>query len=645
MTGTPVIKQGGDAMRRLILGTAGHIDHGKTALVRALTGTDTDRLKEEKERGITIELGFAELTCGDSTRFGVVDVPGHEAFVRAMVAGAAGMDVVLLVVAADEGVMPQTREHLSIVELLGVPSLVVALTKCDLVEEEWLELVHAEVGELLESTPYAHAHRVETSAVAGQGIDALVGALMEAAGRVDGDRRSDVTRLPVDRVFTIQGTGTVATGTLWSGSLRVGALVRVLPESLDARVRSLEVHSREAEEATAGERTAVALVGDGSDREVIGRGSTIVTDTAWLPTSMLTAEIRMLPDTDWNLEHNQRVHVHLATAEVRARCVLLDDRPLGAGGSGWVQLRLEEPLVARARDRFVVRAYSPVTTIGGGVVAEPDPPKRKSLDDDVLASLSSVIRGDPVAAVRAGLELAGWAGVTTARLPLVTGLSPDEALATVGSHEREEWLRVGDRLFSGSIRHVAVRRVLDAVDRAHGEDPLRPAIALSSIRSAIPTWAPPDLADGVIAELVEEGRLVAEAGGARRPDHEVRLTAEQKEVSQRLLDVFDDEGLSAPPVEELPPELRARSDFWPLLRHLEAADLIRSVTDGLYASARALDEAEARVRRELGGRTDLGPADFRAALPVTRKHLIPLLNYFDSRGATVRQPSGRDVPV
>lgn len=644
ITETSVIGEGVDGMRSLILGTAGHIDHGKTALVRALTGTDTDRLKEERERGITIELGFAELVGDDSTRFGVVDVPGHEAFVRAMVAGAAGMDVVLLVVAADEGVMPQTREHLSIVELLGVPSLVVALTKCDLVEEEWLELVHAEVADLLEPTPYAHARRIETSAAAGKGIDALVDALVEAAGRVDLDRRSDVTRLPLDRVFTIQGTGTVVTGTLWSGSLRVGALVRILPQSLDARVRSLEVHGREAEEAEAGERTAVALVGDGSDRNEIGRGSTIVSDSAWSPTSMLTAEVRMLPDTDWCLEHNQRVHLHLATAEVRARCVVLEDGPLGPGGRGWVQFRLEEPLVARARDRFVVRAYSPVTTIGGGVVAEPDPPKRRSLDGDVRAWLSALIGTEPRSAIRAALELAGWAGVTAHRLPLVTGLLPDEALATVDGCDGEGWLRIGERIFSASVRREVVRRIVGAVERAHSEDPLRPAIALSSIRSAIPAWAPAELADGAIAELVEAGRLVAEAGGVRRPDHEVRLTGEQEEVSRRFIDLFEAKGLSAPPVEELPSELRARPDFWPLLRHLEAADVIRSVADGLYVSARALDDAEARIRRELGGRTELGPADFRTALPVTRKHLIPLLNYFDGRGATVRQPSGRDVP-
>ncbi|MGB1657232.1 MAG: selenocysteine-specific translation elongation factor, partial [Longimicrobiales bacterium] len=245
----------------MILGTAGHIDHGKTALVRALTGTDTDRLKEEKARGITIELGFAELVAEGRPHFGVVDVPGHEAFVRAMVAGAAGMDVVLLVVAADEGVMPQTREHLAIVELLAVPELVVAITKCDAVEEEWLELVDADIEDVLSSTRYAGAPRIRTSALARTGLEDLLDTLSDAAERVRADTAVDVTRLPLDRVFTIQGTGTVGTGTLWSGAIETGAKVRLLPDDLQARVRGLQVHGRDADRAEAGDRTAVALTG------------------------------------------------------------------------------------------------------------------------------------------------------------------------------------------------------------------------------------------------------------------------------------------------------------------------------------------------------------------------------------------------
>ncbi|MEQ1857587.1 MAG: selenocysteine-specific translation elongation factor, partial [Longimicrobiales bacterium] len=264
-------------MRGLILGTAGHVDHGKTSLVRALTGVDTDRLKEEKERGITIELGFAQLDVPGRARFGVVDVPGHEDFVRAMVAGAAGMDVVLLVVAGDEGVMPQTLEHLAIVDLLGVQRLVVAITKSDLVDPEWLQLVDADVETLLEGGRYAGARRVFTSAVRSQGLEELVDALVEAAEGVEAAATADIVRLPLDRVFTIQGTGTVATGTLWSGTLRAGDRVRILPHDLEAKVRGLQVHDRDVEVASAGDRTAVSLSGAGADRSVVDRGATLVT--------------------------------------------------------------------------------------------------------------------------------------------------------------------------------------------------------------------------------------------------------------------------------------------------------------------------------------------------------------------------------
>ena len=321
-------------MPSVILGTAGHIDHGKTALVRALTGTDTDRLKEEKARGITIELGFAELAVDGRPHFGVVDVPGHEAFVRAMVAGAAGMDVVLLVVAADEGVMPQTREHLAIVELLGVPELVVALTKADAVDEEWMELVDSDVEDALSTTPYAGAPRIPTSAMAGTGLDSLLDALTLAAERAGSSGHEDLARLPLDRVFTIQGTGTVVTGTLWTGELTVGDRVRVLPDDLNARVRSLQVHGRKTDRASTGDRTAVALTGQGADRDIVSRGATLVTAPEWKATWMLTARVRMLADSGWSLVHNQRVHVHHGTAEVLARCVVLCPEALAPGDSG-----------------------------------------------------------------------------------------------------------------------------------------------------------------------------------------------------------------------------------------------------------------------------------------------------------------------
>lgn len=628
----------------VILGTAGHIDHGKTALVRALTGTDTDRLKEEKARGITIELGFAELTLPDGSRCGVVDVPGHEAFVRAMVAGAAGMDMVLLVVAADEGVMPQTREHLAIVEVLAVPELVVALTKCDAVEAEWLELVEADVEDVLASTPYAGAPRVATSAQDGTGLDELRQTLAAAAERARKSSSDDLTRLPLDRVFTIQGTGTVATGSMWSGSLDVGDKVRILPGDHAARVRSLEVHGRPTDRAVAGDRTAVALTGEGGDRDQVGRGATLVDSPHWSASWMLTCRVGVLEDTAWTLEHNQRLHVHLGTAEVLARCALLEDDGLVAGETGWVQLRLERPLVARAGDRLVLRSYSPVTTMGGGVVAEPAPPKRNRLEDTTRAELDRIVDGEAADQLRAALAVAGWAGVPKERLAIQTPLTPrtvDEVLPAIVD---EGAILAGDHVLSNTVAADAAARVLAAVEAAHAADGLREEAPLATVRQAVPSWAPSELANAVIGHLVTEGRLEEVEGGVRLAGFQPQPTPDQEAASKSLMALLAGEGLAAPLVDELPEEIRGRADFKSILRRLEKRGDVRAVADGLYVASAELDAARERIRSTLGGRTGLSPADFRGALPVTRKHLIPLLTYFDGLGTTQRHEEGRDVP-
>ncbi len=418
--------------RRLVLGTAGHIDHGKTTLVHALTGVDTDRLAEEKRRGITIDLGFAELPLDDDTALAVVDVPGHEGFVRNMLAGATGIDVMLLVVAADEGVMPQTREHLAIVELLDVAAGVVAVTKADLVEPEWLHLVVDDLAEQLAGGPFGDAQIVPVSARTGAGLDALRAALGDSAQRARQRDAAGLFRLPVDRVFTIRGTGTVVTGTIVSGGVHDGASVRILPgpaariaagptahglgAGLVARVRGVQVHGAVAENARAGHRAALALAG--VDHADVRRGNVVVSsDAPWRPTSMLSARIRVIPGTEWRVRNRQRLRIHLGTAEVMGRAILFGTRELGPGDEAWAQLRLETPLVARAGDRFVLRSYSPVTTLGGGTVAEPLPPKRKRLDDDARAALDAVLAAAPDAAERL-VRLEAWRGLEAESLPL-----------------------------------------------------------------------------------------------------------------------------------------------------------------------------------------------------------------------------------
>lgn len=627
----------------LILGTAGHIDHGKTALIKALTGIDTDRLREEKERGITIDLGFAEI-AGDDLQLGIVDVPGHEGFVRNMLAGATGMDVVLLVVAADEGVMPQTREHVAIVSLLDVSRMVVAITKSDLVEPEWIELVEDEVRELLGEVGLGEPPVVVTSARTGQGLPELRRALAEAASPAGTDRSDDRARLPLDRVFTIRGTGTVVTGTLWSGILRTGDRVLVRPGGIEARIRSLQVHGREVQEARAGQRTAVALAGADVDREELDRGQALVDHHAWPESTMLTARVEVLPDGTWMLEHNQRVRLHLGTAEVMARVVLLDrEAPLLPGERGWAQLRLEDPVVARTGERFVMRSYSPVTTMGGGVVAEPDPPKRTSLDGRTRDSLDALLAPDPRARVSAAVRLAGFAGADVEEVPVLTGLPP----STVEVPLRELTSR-GGMIRSGTAFHpevvAEVEAVLtQAVENHHAREPLRPGKAVEELRTSLHAGAHGELVDAVLARLRERGEIRIHHGVVARVGFEPELTDAQARLRHRLIQHYRDAGLEAPAVDDLPPDLGSERALWPILRLLEAGGELTLLEEERFIWSEVLDHAMSEVRDRLGGRDDLGPTDFRAVLPVSRKHLIPILGYFDTAGLTVRQGGGRTV--
>ncbi len=629
--------------KRLILGTAGHIDHGKTALVKLLTGVDTDRLQEEKARGITIELGFADFYPREDLRMGVVDVPGHEGFIRNMLAGATGMDLVLMVVAADEGMMPQTREHLEIVRLLGVQHMVVALTKSDLVEEEWIPLVEEEVREALRESPYGTAPIVVTSTVTGDGIETLKDKLAEVAEGAGERSSEDLVRLPIDRAFTIRGTGTVVTGTLWSGRLSIGDAVVLQPSGVRGRVRGLQVHGVQVEHAGAGERTAVAITGGEIDLDSAERGQVLVAEGAWGSTGMLTAQLRVVPGTGWTVKHGQRVRVHLGTTEVMARVVTLEGSEVPPGAEGWVQLRLERSLLARTGDRFVIRSYSPVTTIGGGVVAEALPPKRKRLNDGEASELNTIVHGDAESALGAALRLASWRGIAVDEVPIHTGFSPREVrsatTALVGKGARE----AGGLLFHESIVEEARTFLDDAVDAFHREEPLRAGITVELLRQTVPTHDEGKLADTLLNEAVASESLEVRDSAVSRPEYEPVITDRQQAVMDELLDLYRNAGLAAPTVSELPETLRDRDDLWPLLKLLERRGHLVALENELFMESQGFAAAAERVATELAGATGLGPSDFREVLPVTRKHLIPILSHFDQTGLTKRGPDGRDV--
>src|SRR5689334_1399008 len=442
----------------MILGTAGHIDHGKTSLVRALTGVDTDRLPEEKRRGITIDLGFAPLELDGVGTLGVVDVPGHEAFVRTMVAGATGIDLALLVVAADEGVMPQTREHLAILRLLGVRAGVVALTKADLVDDEWLALVRDDVAAAVADGPLAEAPIVAVSSLTGQGIDELRAALAAAARRVPGRATEDLFRMPIDRAFTIRGTGTVVTGTVWSGMLRRDATLRLFPSGDTVRVRSLQAHGHAVDRIHAGERAAIALAGVELAR--VGRGAVLVAGDAWRPSTVLRADVALLDDVARPVGPRHQLRLHLGTSEVGARLVATGGA-LAPGEHRPARIVVDEPVVARTGDRFVLRGGSPLGTVGGGIVTDPLAPQR---------ARAWVRRADSVAdALDHFLREATQSGLDVAELPVRLGISASELADVLDS--ADAW-RVEDRLYAPATRTVVEERIRATLAEYHAAHPL-----------------------------------------------------------------------------------------------------------------------------------------------------------------------------
>ena len=614
-------------MDRLILGTAGHIDHGKTALVRALTGVDTDRLPEEKRRGITIDLGFASLDIGN-VHFAIVDVPGHEAFIRNMLAGATGVDVALLVIAADEGVMPQTREHLAILGLLDVPALVVALTKTDIVEDSWLELVHDDVRATLAATKFADAPILPVSALRETGLDALRASLLAAAAG-QGTRAVDTPCfLPVDRVFTVRGTGTVVTGTLWSGTITRDSRLALLPDGGAARVRGIQVHGAPADQASAGERAAVALAG--TPRTEIRRGDVLADPSVFVPTLMLTVLASCLPDAARPIGARQRVRLHIGTAEVLARVVLLEPgrEAIDPGAHAWAQLRLEAPVVTSAGTRFVLRSYSPVATIGGGVVAEPVAPKRSRIAADEVQRLKDLLSGDPNAAAAAAVSLAGWSGVPRsvlpARLPRFQG---SEMPATV--------LEAGSTLYARSHAGELADRMVASLETFHAGHPLDVGIPRDQLRQLAPPPATP-LADRVLADLEGKGALRNERGLVALAGHNPTPSSEQAAVLIALLDRISAAGLEAPTAPELGPPFSDRSDLESLLHFAARVGKIVQLPGSRFAAPGALRAAAEAVRQQLPAGQDLAPGDFREVLGISRKHLLPLLEYFDLTGVTAR---------
>jgi selenocysteine-specific elongation factor len=615
---------------RFVVGTAGHIDHGKTALVKALTGVDTDRWEEEKRRGITIDLGFAPLPLPGGIQASVVDVPGHEAFVKNMLAGATGIDVALLIIAADEGIMPQTEEHLAIVELLGVRRGIPVLTKRDLVDDEWLALVRTEVAERLSRSRIRWHAPLAVSAQTGEGLEVLKEALLEVVKDLRERPSDDLFRLPIDRVFALPGAGTVVTGSTWSGAVAAGDSVRLLPLDREVRVRSIQVHSQDAAAAGPGRRTALALVGVA--KEELERGHVAVTGPGWTATSTLDVALELLPSAHKPLAARTRVRVHLGTAEVLGRVAQV--RAIGPGDSGLARLLLERPLVARGRDRFVIRSFSPVTTIGGGEVLDPFPPKRPRISERGLAADQA-----PAERLARFVDEAGVAAMRVGDIAVRLGILPAEVAATIAGAGKAV-LSVGDFLVARRAIAAEVERLASAVEAHHQQHPLDPGLSLQALRATVSAPAP------VLDLLIEHGVKkqaweLAEGGAAvRRPGWSAALKARAGDAGGRLAQRLAEARWQLPTVSELQREFSDPS-VPALLAHLAREGSVERVDQERYALKQALDEFRRAVEdtlRELGAAT---PAQFRDRLGLTRKYLIPLLEWADRRGITSRRGDTR----
>lgn len=607
----------------MIIGTAGHIDHGKSTLVTALTGKPMDRLLEERRREITIELNFAPLDLGAGRIAGVVDVPGHEDFVRTMVAGASGIDLALLVIAGDEGIMPQTEEHLIILERLGVAAGIPVITKADLVDPEWLQLVMLEVSERLEASPIAFDAPLAVSARTGAGIDALRAGLWAHASKLARRPRGDAFRLPIDRVFSLPGVGTVVTGTAWSGSLQPGDEVLVLPSGQRGRVRSLESFGRAVDRSEPGARTAVGV--SGIERASVARGDVLVTDELpWTATRALDVEIGLQPGKG-SLHSRSRVRLLLGTTEVLAR--VLPRSPLLPGGAGMARLSLESPLVARAEDRFVLRSYSPVTTIGGGRVLDPWPPRRRSVWPPGLAST------DPAERFRSLLERRSN-GIRSAALPILLGLPPGAATDVA---RRELGARLLDDLWvTPAAVEEAGTRALALLREYHRGHPSDPGMPLETLRHGL--RAQPAVVEAALGDFAGAGRLRLRDGLVVLAGFVPRVVGGDAEID-RVVRILTEAHLSPPSVGELE-QSTGRRDLLAVLRLAAARGQVEAVERDRYYVRGALDQF-VEVLSEMGQHGPIIPAAVRDRLGISRKYLIPLLEWADGRGITVREGEGR----
>lgn len=631
-------------MKNIIIGTAGHIDHGKTTLIKALTGRNTDRWEEEQRRGITIDLGFTYFDLPGGDRAGIIDVPGHEKFINNMVAGVVGMDLVLLVIAADEGIMPQTREHVDILHLLGIEKSIIVLNKCDLVDEEWLELVEDEVREELEGTFLENAPVAKVSAATGEGLEELIGLIQQMTG--DDLETKDIhtiPRLPVDRVFTLSGFGTIITGTLVSGTITKDDTLEMYPVGKECKIRSIQVHGEDKDVCYAGQRVAINL--SNVKKKEIFRGCVLAPKNSMKNTDLLDVKLNVLDSSMRVLTNHTRLHFFTGTSEVLCRAVLLDKEEIGPGESGYVQLRLEEEVAVRRGDKFVVRFYSPMETIGGGVVLEPNPGIKKRFHQEVIDELKRKESGSVADVIELHIKEHGKTLVTLAELASLTALSADEikeaaqelrgqGLIYTFELKKDTWMWHADS------RREAQQEILEALTAYETKYPYRYGMKKAEVQGIYFQKIKPNLFDKVIELLEEEGCVKREGEFLCTPGFEVRKDGTYEKVSAVLLNTFEKARFDFVRYSEieLPGVDRGTGDD--ILNILLVEGAVVKVTDDMYTLKSYMEEARQVICEKLAEDPVITIAQVRDIFGTSRKSAKPILEYMD--GLKVTKKTGAE---
>lgn len=632
------------ADKNIIIGTAGHVDHGKTTLIKALTGNDTDRLEQEKERGISIELGFADLELESGQKVGIIDVPGHEHFVKNMLAGAAGVDLALLVVAADEGMMPQSDEHLSILDILGVKHGIVVISKADKVEAEWLELVKEDTRDKLKGTFLEDAAVIEVSAVENRGIEELITKIKSIIDKIPEKSREDNVFYPIDRVFSLKGHGTIVTGTLFKGSITVEDELEIYPEEEKIRVRSLQVHNKKVERVYAGQRVGINLAN--VEKNEINRGDVLASPDSLIKTKFFEAHLHLLDDLKVVVNHADRIRMHIGAQEVLGRIYFYDREQLLPGEDAYVQFRLEEEMVAHFKERFVIRRYSPMQTLGGGRILEIDPPPRRKKEIDVISELKKLENASDKERTALFIKKQNKAAALKKDILKKTGLSESKSNKILDRlQEEESIIKLSSGTESSWIHQENLKNlneeIIQILSNYHKNNHLQQGMKKGELRTQLEFELNKQELDKVIKIMFEENLIKEDKNLISLIDFEVVLNDKEKEIVDKIIEEYKENLFAPASASEIIDQFKDQDKAEAVFNYLLAQGEIIRLKEDIYLYKTALETAKAELKKYFEENDAVELAEFRDILNSTRKYALPILERFDRDKFTVRDGDKR----